>query len=108
IQHDLLDLLLVGMNESEARAKGLYERYPRLQKRRRRRHALVRELGGVEVARDDVHTASLDLGDVEHRIDQRQEVFGARQYLVEVVGLLGGKHTVGLAADDAREADDRV
>src|SRR6185437_5042760 len=60
IQHDLLDLLLVGMNESEARAKGLYERYPRLQKRRRRRHALVRELGGVEVARDDVHTASLD------------------------------------------------
>ena len=61
-----------------------------------------------ELDRPQIHPPGLDLRQVEHGVDQRQQVLAADQDLLEVLVLLGRQHVLRAAHDQPGEADDRV
>ena len=66
------------------------------------------ERGHVEALEVEVHLAGLDLGEVEHGVDQLQQVLARRVDLAEVVGELSGAEVGRLLLEHLAVADDRV
>jgi len=66
---------------------------------------LPHQLGDVDRLRREQQAARLDPGDVEHLVDEVQEVAAALQDVVDGLGLLLGEV---LALEELPEADDRI
>ena len=70
--------------------------------------ALVEERLEHELERPHVHASGLDLGQVEHVVDQPEQMVGAGQDLLEIAVLALGQEILAAAHDQPGEADDRV
>ena len=52
------------------------------------RDALLRQLVEVDVGKVEIELAGLDLGQVEHVVDEREQMLTGRQDVLEVLSLL--------------------
>jgi hypothetical protein len=69
---------------------------------------VVGQAGDVEALEVQLHLAGLDLGEVEHGVDQLQQVLAGRVDLSEIVGELLGSEIGGVLLEHLAVADDRV
>ena len=81
---------------------------PVLDHRLDRAQALVDQRLERERGRPHLDPPGLDLGQVEHGVDQRQQMLGADQDLAEVVVLALRQHVLGAPHHQPGEADDGV
>ena len=108
VENDLPDLILVGVDDGQAFIHLFFEHHAGSEQRLGGVGAQIDQGADPEIGGQHIHAAGFDLGDVQHGVDQVEQVLGADQDLVQVLGLLLGQHAFGFAADDAGEADDGV
>ena len=70
--------------------------------------ALVEQRLEHELERPHVHASGLDLGQIEHVVDQPEQMVGAGQDLLEIAVLALGQEILAATHDQPGEADDRV
>ena len=109
VEKDLLDLVLVGVEPRQVRIDRLHQAHLlALDQRLHRAEAEVNQRLEVEGHRADLDPAGLDLGEVEDVVDERQEVLGADEDLLEVLVLPGREDVAGAPHHEAAEPDDGV
>ena len=73
-----------------------------------RAQALIDQRFERELDRPQIHASGLDLGQIEHVVDQPEQMVGAGQDLLEIAVLPLRQHVLAAAHDQPGEADDRV
>ena len=109
IDQDLAQLVLVAEQGRQSRLDLLDQLYaPAPDHRLDGAQALIDQRLERELERPHLHAAGLDLGQVEHVVDQPEQMVGAGQDLLEIAVLALGQEILAAAHDQPGEADDRV
>ncbi len=68
----------------------------------------IHQVGDIKGGGLHVHAPGFDFRDIQDRVDQRQQVVGADQDLVQILDLFLRQRLAALTPDDTRKADDGV
>ena len=105
VEDDLFDLVLIGVDHVEAGVEFFGKTNTRLEQRRGKVNAGFSQGAHVELGGCNIHATGFDLGDIQHGVDQSQQVFGTVQNFIQIFELFFGQYPIGFAAHDAGEAD---
>ena len=109
IEKTLPHLRHVGVHRAKVGLRGDFEMVAVLfHDRRHRRRDVFDHVSHVERLRVQIHLPSLDLGNVEHPIDQRQQMLACRFDLRQIADEARQRKILGLLPHQFAIADDRV